>query len=367
MMARLKTYLLCTLLALAAGGSAVAEELEGGTGGNMVLVSQVTSGYPVDEVGETNLYARAHYTWLANPNLAFFLEGELGRGLGMQLAPPAPHWGVNDTYHFGLGGVVSGFAELRQAYIRLIDMEPYDAFVGQVDLSEHFNRNEFAKDEWAQFMAPSFVTDPMIDFPADETLSAMLSYVLAPGMIVRLGCSEYTAIGFPPAYWTNIFNEDAFWITEFEMKLGDEGKLLVDVWSAPAMDSQAGLPPDREHPLGLSVSFDYEVNGLGIFARYGARSKGLYSYNQALSGGVVYKSAALGEKNALGGGFVLTSPSADFAGADDGTEGQVEIFFRWELPFGVQIIPDLQIISNPGGDASADTLTIFGVRMNVPF
>ena len=357
-MTRMKTCLFFAVLALAAGTRvAAAWEVEDGAGGDVVLVTQETAGYPGDEIGETNLYARAHYTWLANPNLAVFVEGELGRGNGLWLGGVQPHWGVNDTAD-GTGG----YARTRQFYVRTVGTGTYGGLVGQVDLSEHFSRNEFAKNEFSQFMAPGLVTDPSIDFPAGETLSAMLSFTPAPGMSVRLACGEYT-----PGYWDDIFHEDGFWITEFEQKLGDEGKVLVDLWTGPVMDEEPGLPAESGHPTGLSVSFDYEVNGLGIFAKYGVRSPSLYAYNQVLSGGVVYEGPALGKKNALGAGFLLTSPSPDFTGGNDGVETQIEVFFRWELSSGLQIIPDLQLISNPRGDTSDDPLAIVGVRMHVPF
>jgi carbohydrate-selective porin OprB len=125
-------------------------------------------------------------------------------------------------------------------------------------------------------------------------------------------------------------------------------------------------------PLGFSLGFDFDVADFGIFGRLGVRDKDLYARDFALSLGFIYTGPALGEDNALGFGLVTTKWSADFIAAgggpaSDGNETQVEIFYRWMLPAGVEIIPDLQIVVNPGGDTAADTLTIFGVRVHTPF
>lgn len=354
---RMKTYLLCTLFVLAAGGSAVAEEGEEGFGGNFALISQEG-----DTTGDTNMYVRAHYSWLFAPELSFFVEGELGRGSGF--APPVvTHWQLNDTAYDTFGAVI-----LRQFYLRLSGNESYGGLLGQVDLSEHFSRNEFAKNEFSQFMMPGLVTDPIIDFPSFggpsvESVAAKFSYTLTPSTTVRVAGAEYRPD------WGDILHDDTFWITEFEQKLGDKGKVIVDLWTAPEQNPGWG---GRDVPLGLSVSFDFDVADFGIFGRLGVRDKDLYTVDSAFSLGFIYTGSALGEDNALGFGMLTTRWSADFIAAgggpvSDGNETQFEVFYRWTLPAGLEIIPDLQVIVNPGGDTTAKTVTIFGVRVHTPF
>jgi len=57
----------------------------------------------------------------------------------------------------------------------------------------------------------------------------------------------------------------------------------------------------------------------------------------------------------------------DYGFAPGGQERDFELYYRWPIGANFSLTPDLQLIQNPGGDKSAESATIVGLRARVGF
>ncbi|MCF8184820.1 MAG: carbohydrate porin, partial [Polynucleobacter sp.] len=142
---------------------------------------------------------------------------------------------------------------------------------------------------------------------------------------------------------------------------------------------------ERKH-AGIGFSADQKIaDDVTLFGRYGHQIKGQVRFDRALTVGAELDGSPWGraaDSIGLALGALRTSASfrrdsltidantdgnADFGYQASGLEKQLELYYRYKLNSHVELTPDFQIIRQPGGNASAPTLKVFGLRAKLGF
>lgn len=258
--------------------------------------------------------------------------------------------------------------------------------LGKLDLFGLFDQNAVAADEGAQFLNNVFVHNPLLDSGGDIAADA---YGFAPGLRV--------------AYFNE--GEDATWGASlglfgsgdgaaFNGGLGrslvigqleysprqingePRGTYRLYAWTNGQTTDLTGAA-QRHSGYGLSV--DQKVGAAwNLFARWGHRTSGDGNFDRALTLGFEHGGRAWGRGNdavGLAAGWVKTSGAWRAATADgtlagytaSGNEQILEAYYRLKLNEHFELSPDFQWIRRPGGDGSAPSIKLYGVRASVGF
>lgn len=157
---------------------------------------------------------------------------------------------------------------------------------------------------------------------------------------------------------------------------GHEGNYRGYVWTNGRGQGYDGV--QRRHS-GWGLSIDQKVaESLTLFGRYGHETKGKLRFDRALTAGL-----ELGGEHwqrgddALGFAFGALRTSRDFrndapgnpafAYAAQGWEKDAELYYRFNVNKHVELSPHWQMIRNPGGDGSASSVRVVGLRAVVGF
>jgi len=133
----------------------------------------------------------------------------------------------------------------------------------------------------------------------------------------------------------------------------------------------------------------YLLSDLGIYAESGDADQGLalfgaYVYNlkdeiagltHFLNLGFVYKGlVSLRESDKLGLSYVFSKHSLKNSYTHDNVSGKkrvdetlLELSYNFVLPYGIEIMPDLQWIHHPNGSRDFSDVTVVGIKLNVNF
>ncbi len=122
-----------------------------------------------------------------------------------------------------------------------------------------------------------------------------------------------------------------------------------------------GEASDQGLSLFLSYVYnpDEELAGLTHFYNLGFVYKGLIPQRESDKLGVSFVYAKHSEYNTYTADFV--------SGNVRGDEKLVEISYNYTLPYGIQIMPDIQYIIHPNGALNFDDALIAGMKLNVNF
>jgi len=130
---------------------------------------------------------------------------------------------------------------------------------------------------------------------------------------------------------------------------------------------------DTKENVAYGVSLDQALpGGFGIFARYSGQDDALAENTVASSwsAGAVMSGGAWGRDDdvlGVGYGVVVLNEDAPGIPADTGDEGHLEVYYKVGLSEHVTVTPDIQVITNNGGDSEADTITVAGARAQLNF
>lgn len=334
----------------------------------------------------------------------FFAHFRMGQGNGLSTLPPTLTSTPNSSA-FALTNGDDAAVLLAQAWYELEvplgggeNAESQLEFnVGKIDPFVFFDQNDIADDESAAFLNNVFIHNPLLDSGGDMDVDA---YGFAPGLRIA-----YRNNSQSPDYWQasvglfspgrdSSFDTDfthPFVIVQFEAGghylFGKEGVYRLYAWtrgrSAPYANEYAA---SSEHHAGWGVSMNQKIaEHVTLFGRYGRSSKGRVRFDQALTFGAELGGAYWGrEHDRLGiaagwldtsKGFRADAPAldadsdgnADFGYAPTGAEKQLEIYYALQLNEHLDLSPDFQWISSPGGAASAKDIAIFGLRAKASF
>ena len=345
-----------------------------------------------------------------------FGQLRFGQGTGVGLIPT--HSSTPNSVGFETSaGPDDSFAILAQAYYQLEVPLGNAGFnsgtgnrllfnVGKMDLFGLFDQNEVAADEGAKFINNVFVHNPLLDSGGDIAADA---YGFAPGL--RIGYFSRSdanlsygaslgvfAAGNDKSLGNNTganFSGDIkkpLIIAQFELSPkqinGDSrGNYRFYAWSNGGTtgfaDPETGLSAQQRH-TGVGMSIDQKIGrDFNVFGRFGRRLSGDGAFDTALTGGVEIGGKAWGRnKDSLGlaYGILRTSnayreyTAANVAAGNatstfeaTGNERIAEIYYRIKMNDHLELTPNFQLIQRPGGDGSAASVRVFGLRGNVSF
>jgi porin len=245
-----------------------------------------------------------------------------------------------------------------------------------------FDGNLFANDETAQFMNSALVNNPTIPFP-ESGLSAVLHVNPIPWGYVSAGIADAEARSGQAGFDTAFDGDDEL-VSMFEAGVvpwieSDRGRLRgayrLGLWHEFGDRAHLDGSGEKSGDTGLYLSLDQMLwleedggaQGLGAFARAGWADEEVNEIESFASAGLNYQGLLPGRDNdVLGIGFAWGGLS-DEAGFEADFERAVEIYYNAEVTPWLRVSPDLQVVSNPGGEESGREAVIAGIRVQVDF
>lgn len=325
-----------------------------------------------------------------------------GQGSGIGLRPTYTSTANTTAFQTNAGGDDS-FAILAQGWyqmkIPLTDdgvkanaREAIYVTAGKIDPFVFFDQNAAADDESAKFLNNVFVHNPLLDSGGDIRADR---YGFAPGAIVKYENARQKggewalslgAFGSGPGANFSGSQSRPLLIAQAETAMRINylpGNYRVYLWRQGRASNYDQI--ERLH-AGLGASVDQKIGDhLTAFGRYGHQLKGKNRFDRALTLGMeldgsAWSRAADGLGLAFGTlrtgkDFRNDSPTIDangdgipdFGYQASGSEKQLELYYRYKLNGNVELTPDFQMIRQPGGNASAPTVKVLGLRAKVGF
>jgi len=301
------------------------------------------------------------------------LRGDFMRGDGLTRLPALFAGGVNaDIEDFSKGDAENPetFHLIEALFERTWEHERYRFSIGQIDLTSYFDQNQFANSETFQFLSPLFVNNAAITWGGDTN-----GY--GPGFVMHfhplktfeLNLGVFEGDGNYAALF-----EQPFVIVEIELEHYHndlEGHYRFIFWlnelAQPAiLDASQSVPHNR----GFALSFDEALSArFGLWARFGLQEDEAAAFDRQLSLGFQFKQPFGRLRDVLGVavGGLWAGDAQEQATGLGATESIAEIYYNATLAEGIRLSPDIQYILNPGGDATIDPVTVYGLRAQYVF
>jgi len=331
-----------------------------------------------------------------------FTHFRFGQGTGIGLRPTYTST-ANTTAFQTNAGSDDSFAILAQAWYQMkipLTGEGTKAnarqqiyfTAGKIDPFVFFDQNASADDESTKFLNNVFVHNPLLDSGGDIRADR---YGFAPGAIVKYENSQQKggewalSLGVfgsgPGANFSGSQSRPLF-IAQAETAMRINylpGTYRVYLWRQGRASNYDQV--ERRH-AGLGASVDQKVGDhLTAFGRYGHQLKGKSRFDRALTLGMELDGSGWSRAaDSVGVAFGALRTGTDFRndsptidangdGTPDfgyqasGAEKQLELYYRYKLNGNVELTPDFQMIRQPGGNAAAGTVKVFGLRAKVGF
>ncbi|BCB26042.1 hypothetical protein SKTS_09280 [Sulfurimicrobium lacus] len=335
-----------------------------------------------------------------------FAQFRLGQGNGLALNNTLSS--TPNSTAFSLTNPDDSSAMLAQAWYQLDvplplgghkpnSREHLEINFGKMDPFVFFDQNTAADDESVKFLNNAFVHNPLLDSGGDAGVDA---YGFTPG--VRIAYHNETQ---KPEWWRasmGVFGagkgagyDHSFSAPfvigqlEFGRKFlgGLDGTYRLYAWrNGQSIAFQNEFDSTIERHSGVGASIDQRIgDATTIFGRYGKNLSGKVRFDQALTlgaefGGNYWNRSADAIGVALG--WLRTSKNfrdnsatmdadadgnPDFGYTATGAEQLAEIYYRTRLNKNLELTPDFQLIRHPGGDQSAASAKVLGLRAKVSF
>ncbi|MCE5181229.1 MAG: carbohydrate porin [Betaproteobacteria bacterium] len=343
---------------------------------------------------------------IGNAEGKIFTQFRLGQGSGLALNNTLSS--TPNTTAFQLTNPNDSTAMLAQAWYQMDiplplgghkpnSREHMEVNVGKIDPFVFFDQNSAADDESSKFLNNAFVHNPLLDSGGGAGVDA---YGFTPG--VRLAYHNETG---KPEWWRaslGVFGAGSgagynrtfsspFVIGQLEFGRksfgGLDGTYRLYAWrNGQSKAYQNESDTAVELHAGWGASIDQRVgDATTVFGRYGKSLNGNVRFDQALTlgaefGGNYWSRGADGVGVALG--WLRTSKdfrdnssaldvnadgTADFGYAASGAEQLAEIYYRMRLNKNLELTPDFQLVRQPGGDNTASTAKVIGLRAKASF
>lgn len=322
-----------------------------------------------------------------------FAHFRFGQGNGVGLRPT--YTSTPNTVGFETNaGPDDSFGILAQAWyqlkIPLMDdgnkanaREHVHVTVGKIDPFVFFDQNAAADDESAKYLNNAFVHNPLLDSGGDIGADA---YGFAPGAILQYvneqekGRDWMVSLGAfgsgPGANFSGSLAEP-FVIGQIETAARFNylpGRYRAYAWTN---DRGQGYDGTEGRHSGFGFSADQKIgDDLTLFGRYGHHTSGRVAFDRALTLGAELTGSDWGrgaDSIGIAYGRLRTSDAyrrdslATVGYQASGAEQLAEIYYRYKLNSHVELTPDFQWISRPGGDGSAETIKVAGLRAKLGF
>lgn len=247
--------------------------------------------------------------------------------------------------------------------------------VGKIDPFGFFDGNAIADDEAEQFLNLAFIHNPLLDAGGDIGVG---SHGASPGVRVSYISDVNGGNNWSASLGLFGAGEGADYLDSFEhpLVIGQveyagktfgalAGAYRLYAWSngnAVTLDESA-----RDRHTGWGISLDQEVTPhVALFSRLGFSTDGEVAVDRAFTLGAQFAGAAWGRENdriGLAYGWMNASDESGF----DGSERALELYYAWQVNDHLSLSPDVQWIRHPGGDKSADSVTVWGLRAKAAF
>lgn len=377
------------------------ENLEGiSVGASITAVAQkVGAGGTASGIAESRANYRGDISValpggeMSNAEGRIFTHFRVGEGMGVGLRPTYTSTPNTLTFQTSAGPDDS-FAILAQAWYQLkvhlgdegnkaMAREHLHVTVGKIDPFLFFDQNAVADDETTRFMNNVFVHNPLLDSGRDTRADA---YGFTPGAILQYvnekqkGSEWMLSAGvFGSGQGANFSGslDDPFIIAQAETNARFNylpGHYRAYVWRNGRGQGYDGV--QRRH-AGFGFSVDQKVaDDLTLFARFGKRTVGQGTFDRALTLGAELTGGDWGRAaDALGLAFGHLQTSAAYRADSQtvsgyqasGAEQQAEFYYRFKFNGHLELTPDFQLIRRPGGDATAGTIKVAGLRARIGF
>ncbi len=234
---------------------------------------------------------------------------------------------------------------------------------GMISLGAEFDTNNAANSETEQFLNAAFINNYTLEFPEDNGLGLVLK--LSPLPWINLFATAAEA----DADWQDSF-QNGFFMGEIDFAIdlmGKPGNYRLYAWSNGTDREELDDPTStRSANTGFGVSLDQEIPmDMTIFGRWGMADEKVSEIASSLSAGLSLTGNSWGrEEDNLGLAYGVLVPSKYI---DANNESIFEAYYNYKLNDHVNISPNIQIISNPGGDSVADPVFTTGIRWNFSF
>ncbi len=390
------------------------ESLEGITAGasltmvaqsaNKASVAAGTAGSALNYRGDVSVTLPGGE--IGNAEGRIFAQFRLGQGNGLALNNTLSS--TPNTTAFSLTNPDDSTAMLAQAWYQMDIPLPFGGHkprsrehleinLGKIDPFVFFDQNSAADDESSKFLNNAFVHNPLLDSGGDAGVDA---YGFTPG--ARLAYHNETD---KPEWWRaslGVFGAGSgagynrtfsspFVIGQLEFGRksfgGLDGTYRLYAWrNGQATAYQNEFDTVVERHSGWGASIDQRVgDAMTMFGRYGQNLNGKVRFDRALTLGAEFggnywnKSAdsvgvALGwlraSKDFRDSSATLdvnADANPDFGYTATGTEQLAEIYYRLRLNKNLELTPDFQLIRQPGGDKTASTAKVVGLRAKASF
>jgi len=258
---------------------------------------------------------------------------------------------------------------------------------GKIDAHSYYDDNAYANDETDQFMSAIFSRSA-------DTSYAQLDYYYAPGIVAQYAVSDEVGLTFLAANangsgFSDVFNNLYFAAQANVMSnfSGYEGnyRLYALSDSRDSRDANGNVITSyteidsgkQTSNKAWGLSFDQALPGsIGLFARYSSQDDSIvensvestWSFGSLVSGsrwgrehdsaGVAYGSVNLNRDVAALTAAGITNPE---------DERHMELFYKYGYLHHFTLTADVQMIENIGGEATADTVMVYGVRGQLNF
>ncbi len=335
-----------------------------------------------------------------------FTHLRIGQGNGVALRPT--YASMPNTTAFQVQSTNANpddsFGVLAQAWYQLNAPLPLGGYrpqsreslrltFGKIDPFVFFDQNAVADDESVRFLNNAFVHNPLLDSGGDVGAD---QYGFAPGLVAGYlnerskGGAWGASVGvFGSGPGANFSGSQSrpFLIGQAETTQrlfgGLAGTYRLYAWSN---GSAADFDGARARHSGWGVSADQRVEEtLTLFGRYGHQLAGKVRFDRALTlgaelGGHYWGRAA--DAIGMAAGVLRTSSAfrdespavdangdgnPDFGYAASGAERIAELYYRFRVNGRFDLSPDVQFIHRPGGNGSAPSATVVGLRARVGF
>lgn len=253
---------------------------------------------------------------------------------------------------------------------------------GKMDPFIFFDQNAAAGDETRQFLNAAFVHNPLLDAGGDIGVDAngftpglRLSYTNAARKpeAWRLSLGIFGAGEKGANYQRTLAKPLVMLQAETEQRLfgGLAGTYRMYAWrNAQASNFDAGVSEPERHS-GWGISADQRVgDGVTLFGRYGHQMQGHVAFDRALTMGAELNGAYWnrgGDSIGLAAGLLKTSRDYRNYANLAANERVSELYYRYSINKQFELSPSFQYIGNPGGDGSADTIRILGLRAQITY
>lgn len=322
-----------------------------------------------------------------------FAQFRLGQGAGLN--DQLPSYSVPNATAFQLGSLPNddSVAVLAQAWYQADIPLPRGGFAprskqmlefnfGKMDPFVFFDQNAAAGDETRQFLNAAFVHNPLLDAGGDIGVDAngftpglRLSYYNfeSKPQTWRVSLGVFGAGARGSNYQRSLTQPLVLLQAETEQRFlgGLAGNYRIYAWRNPqadTFDTSVGTP---ERHTGWGISADQRIgDGVTLFGRYGHQMQGHVRFDRALTLGAEVNGSYWnrgGDSIGLAAGLLKSSQEyRDFAAVGD-SEKIAELYYRYRISRQFDLSPSFQYVGNPGGDTTADSVKILGLRAQLTY